>query len=114
MGLDNIPRIGEAETGLHKHRIGALIKIRALLTDEQRSELARIREEAREQWRERLVDSCEADFDRLCPDAEGPWSRRGCVRQHWEDLSSECQDAVEAARARVHRGHHGRGGMGAF
>jgi Spy/CpxP family protein refolding chaperone len=98
--------IGEAETELHKHRIGALIKIRALLTDEQREELRGIREETRTQWREHLVDSCGADIDRFCPDADDPWSRRGCVRHHWEELSSDCQNAVEAARARAHRGHH--------
>ena len=109
--------IGQAETELHKHRLGALIKIRALLTGEQREELSRIREETREEWRERLVDSCDADIDGLCPDADDPWSRRGCARTHWDELSADCQNAIESARARRghHRGkHHGRRGMGGF
>jgi Spy/CpxP family protein refolding chaperone len=109
--------IGKAETELHKHRLAALIGIRALLTEEQRQELSRIREETREQWLERLVDSCEADIDGLCPRADDPWSRRGCARAHWDELSSDCQNAIGAARARRghHRGkHHGRRGMGGF
>jgi hypothetical protein len=111
--------IGKAETELHKHRLGALIRIRALLTDEQREELRQIREETRGQWRERLVDSCETDIDALCPGADDPWSRRGCARAHWEELSSGCQDAIEAARAEARRGHHrgrhhGREGMRGF
>jgi Spy/CpxP family protein refolding chaperone len=111
--------IGKAETELHKHRLGALIRIRALLTAEQREELSRIREETRGQWRERLVDSCGADIDALCPGADDPWSRRGCARAHWDELSSGCQDAIEAARAKARRGHHrgghhGREGMRGF
>ena len=109
--------IGKAETELHKQRLAALIGIRALLTEEQREELSRIREETREEWLERLVDSCDADIDGLCPDADDPWSRRGCARAHWDELSADCQNAIESARARRghHRGkHHGRRGMGGF
>jgi Spy/CpxP family protein refolding chaperone len=99
--------IGKVETEIHKHRLGALIGIRALLTEEQRAELSQIREETRAQWRQPLLDACEADIDGLCPDADDPWSRRGCARAHWEELSSDCQNAIEAAMAR--RGHHHRG-----
>ena len=109
--------IGKAETALHKHRLGALIKIRSLLTEEQREELRRIRDETREEWRERLVDACEGDIDGLCPDADDPWSRRGCARAHWDELSADCRDAIESARARRghHRGkHHGRRPRGEF
>jgi Spy/CpxP family protein refolding chaperone len=109
--------IGKAETELHKQRLMALIGIRALLTEEQREELSRIREETRAQWRQPLLDACEADIEGLCPDAGGPWSRRGCARAHWDELSSDCQNAIESARARRghHRGkHHGRRGMGEF
>ena len=102
--------IGQAETELHKHRIGALIKIRALLTDEQRAELIGIREETRSQWRQPLIESCEADVDRFCPGAEGPWSRRGCARDHWEELSPDCRDAIESAREKARRGHRGKPG----
>ena len=102
--------IGQAETELHKHRLGTLIKIRALLTDEQRAELIRIREETRAQWLQPLIEACEADVDQFCPDDEDRWSRRRCLRDHWEELSADCQDAVEAARGEARRGHRGRPG----
>jgi Spy/CpxP family protein refolding chaperone len=91
--------IGEAETELHKHRLGALIRIRALLTEEQRAELARIREEAREQWLEPATLACQADADQFCPDAEDHWSRGRCLRDRWEEVSPGCRDAIEAARS---------------
>jgi Spy/CpxP family protein refolding chaperone len=91
--------IGEAETELHKHRLGALIRIRALLTDEQRAELTRIREEAREQWLKPATLACQADADHFCPDAEDHWSRGRCLRDRWEELSPGCRDAIEASRS---------------
>ena len=109
--------IGQAETELHKHRLGTLIKIRALLTEEQREELSRIREETRAQWRERLADSCEADVESFCPDAEDRWSRRRCLRDHSEELSADCRDAIESAKGEARRGRRGRPGrrgMGEF
>jgi len=106
--------IGKAETELHKQRLAAMIGIRALLTEEQREELSRIREETRAQWRQPLLDACEADIEGLCPDANDPWSWRGCARAHWEELSSDCQDAIESARGRRGGHHRGRRGMGGF
>jgi Spy/CpxP family protein refolding chaperone len=108
--------IGQAETELHKYRLQTLIKIRALLTDEQRAELSRIREETRAQWRQPLIEACEADVDRFCPEAEDRWSRRRCLRGRWEELSSDCQGAIKAARseARRGRGKPRAGGMSEF
>ena len=111
--------IGQAETALHKRRLAALLEIRAMLTEEQRAELARIREETRTRWGKPQIEACEVDVDHFCPEAEAPWSRKGCVRDHWDELSSECRDGIEAARAKARRGHHrgshhGRGGMGEF
>jgi Spy/CpxP family protein refolding chaperone len=109
--------IGKAETELHKHRIGALIKIRALLTAEQREELRQIREETRAQWLQPLIEACEADVDHFCPDQDGRWARRRCLRNHWEELSADCRDAIESARAETRRGHRGgfgHRGMGEF
>jgi len=96
--------IGQAETELDKHRLETLIRIRALLTEEQRAELIGIREETRRQWLQPVIEACEADVDQLCPDAEDRWSRRHCLRQHWEELSAGCQDAVETAKGEAGRG----------
>jgi Spy/CpxP family protein refolding chaperone len=102
--------IGQAETALHKQRLAAIIRIRALLTDEQRAELSRIREETRGQWREPLIEACESDVNQLCPEAEAPWSRRRCARDHWQELSPGCQDAIEAGRGKLRRGFRDRRG----
>ncbi len=108
--------IGQAETELHKYRLQTLIKIRALLTDEQRAELTRIREETRAQWRQPLIEACEADVDQFCPEAEDRWSRRRCLRDRWEEVSSGCQGAIEGARSEFRRGRGkpGPDGMGEF
>lgn len=103
--------IGQAETELHKHRLGTLISIRALLTDEQRAELVEIREDRRAKWRHAPIEACEADVVELCPDAGEPWSRRRCLRQHWDELSPGCQGGVESAREQGRRGR-GRPGRG--
>jgi hypothetical protein len=117
--MEQAEAIGRAEVALHKHRLGALLEIRGLLTEEQRAELAEIRKETRKRWREPQIEACEVDVHHFCPDAESPWSRKGCIRHHWEELSPECRDGIEAARSRFRRGHHrgghhGRGGMGEF
>ena len=117
--MEQADAIGQAEVALHKHRLGALLKIRGLLTEEQRAELAEIRGEMRKRWRGPQIEACEADVDQFCPDSETPWSRKGCIRDHWEELSPECRDGIEDARSRFrggrHRwGHRGRGGMGGF
>jgi Spy/CpxP family protein refolding chaperone len=109
--------IGQAETALHKQRLAAIIRIRALLTEEQRAELSRLREETRAQWREPLIESCEGDVAHFCPEAEAPWSRRQCMRDHWQELSPACHDAIEARRGKAGRGvrdRRGPDGMGGF
>jgi hypothetical protein len=109
--------IGRVETELHKHRLGTLIKIRALHTPEQREELARIREETRGRWLQPLIEACEIDAEHFCPDDDDRWSRRRCMRDHWNELSSDCQEAIEDARGEARRGLRGRPdrrGMGEF
>jgi Spy/CpxP family protein refolding chaperone len=101
--------IGQVEVDLHKHRLGTLIRIRALLTEEQRAELVQIREEKREKWRHPPIEACDPDVEQLCPDSKDPWSRRRCLRRHWDELSSGCRDGVESARE---QGRRGRGKPG--
>jgi Spy/CpxP family protein refolding chaperone len=104
--------IGKVETEMHKHRLSTLLKIRALLTPEQREELMQAREERREERMQPLIDACEDDWNRLCPDAEDRWSRRQCMREHREELSEECRDALESfpRRGFKHRPGEGFGG----
>ena len=104
--------IGKLETELHKHRLSTLLKIRALLTPEQREELMRVREERRGERMQPLVDACEDDWNRLCPDADDRGSRRQCLREQRENLSEECQAALESLPRRgfKHRPGEGFGG----
>jgi Spy/CpxP family protein refolding chaperone len=109
--------IGKLETELHKHRLRAMIKIRALHTPEQLEELAEIREETRERWLGPLIEACEPDAEQYCPDDVDHWARRRCMREHWEELSADCRDAIEDARGAGRRGMRGGPGpqpMGEF
>ena len=106
--MQQVETIGALETEMHKHRLGTMLKIRALLTSEQREELIRIREESRGHWRRALLEACEADLEAVCPEAEDRWSRKQCLHEHHEELSTACQDAIDAASRARHdfpKGH---------
>ena len=103
--MQRVETIGAVETKMHKHRLGTMLKIRARLTPEQREELVRAREESRGSMRHALSEACRADLQAVCPGAEDRWSRKQCLHEHSEKLSTECQDAIHAAR-RARHGHH--------
>lgn len=105
--MQKVETIGVVETAMQKHRLGTMLKVRALLTPEQREELVRVREESRGHWRHALLEACEADLEAVCPEAEDRWSRRQCLHEHHEELSTECQDAINAARRARHGFHKG-------
>lgn len=100
--------IGAAETELHKQRLEALIKIRALLTSEQRERLVRIREDSWARWVQPLIDACEGDVERFCGGSPEGRLRRRCLRDHYGELSPECQDAIESAKGARGGRHHRR------
>jgi Spy/CpxP family protein refolding chaperone len=105
--MQQIDTIGAAETEMQKHRLGTMLKIRSLLTPEQREEMVRIREESRGRWKHALLEDCEADLEALCPEADGRWSRKQCLKEHREKVSAECRDAMRAARRARHGFHKG-------
>lgn len=94
--------IGRTETELHQLRLATMIDIRNLLTEEQRDELAEIREEMRERFGAPLSDLCEDDADALCEDADDRWDRIRCLRANREELSDACREALESRRGRRH------------
>ena len=103
-------RIGALETERHKHRLATMMRIRALLTPEQRAELAELREEKRSHWSHvrdhGLSEACEGDVEEFCSDARWPGSRRHCMRRHRDELSEECREALESRRSFRHGRHH--------
>lgn len=97
--------IGEVETKMQKHRLGTLLEIRALLSPEQREALSGIRKDVRGDWRHALTEACDADLAKLCSDADDRWSRKQCLREHRDELSSGCREAIGAMH-KAHHGHH--------
>ena len=103
--MQQIDSIGAVETEMHKHRLSTMLEIRALLTPEQREEMAQLRDETRGRWKHALREACGADVEALCPDAEDRWSRKQCLREQRENVSEACLDAMKAAKG----AHHGSG-----
>ena len=101
-------RIGLLETSLHKHRLAAILEIRSVLTPEQRRQLAELREEERGRYLEPVADACRDDALRLCSAAEGRFERMRCMREHRDDLSGACREALQDLRR--DRPHKRRGG----
>ena len=108
--MKQIETIGAAETEMHKHRLGTMLEIRALLTPEQREQMTQFRDESRGRWRHALREACQEDLETLCPDAADRWARKQCLRDQREKLSAACRDALEDS-LRAHRGPHGGGPM---
>lgn len=101
--MAQIEALGEAETNAHKHRARTMLRIRVLLTPEQRAQMVEMHGEQRE----RALDECAADLEALCGDAGGGRAGLGCLHRHLDELSGACRDALPK------RGPwHGRGGPG--
>jgi len=103
--MKQVDAIGEAETAMQRHRLATMLKIRALLTPEQREAMVQMREESRSHWKRALLEDCEADLAALCPEADDRSSRKQCLKENREKVSAACSDAMKAAR-RAHHGFH--------
>ncbi len=98
-------RIGKLDTEKRKQRLAAVLKVRSLLTSEQRAELVKIREEKKEAFLAPIREACAEDMERLCP-GMGPGPERGmCLHEHKAELSEGCRSAVRE----MHGGHHQEG-----
>ncbi len=105
--MDQIETIGTVEVEMHKHRVGTMLKIRALLTPEQREALTQLREDTRGHWKHVLREACEEDLATLCPDAGDRRDRRQCLDENHEKVSPECKDAISSARRARREAHRG-------
>ena len=105
--MTQVDAIGAAEVEMQRHRLGTMLKIRALLTPEQREEMTWLREDSRGRWRHALLEECEADLEALCPEADDRWSRKQCLKEQREKVSPACRDAIKAAKRARHSSHKG-------
>jgi Spy/CpxP family protein refolding chaperone len=103
--MAQVETIGELEIQERKNRLGAMLRIRSLMTPEQRAELSRIREEARSRRFAPLMDACGADLEALCPEAEPGRPMARCLRENGDQLSEGCRAAIS---------EHGPRGGGRF
>lgn len=98
--MEKVEAQGALETEEHKNRLRAIMDIHALLTPEQRAELAEIREERKEKWRhkhrrhKKSLGACGKDRHSLCGDASGA-AVLGCMQDHFAELSDSCRGALE-------------------
>ena len=95
--------LGRIETALSKHRLATMLRIRALLAPEQRSQLLEIRREKRAR-KEAVRESCAAEIEQWCADADSSWERMRCLRKNEARLSESCAAALGPPRC-----EHGRG-----
>jgi Spy/CpxP family protein refolding chaperone len=97
--------IGQLETELRKLRLATLLEVRAMLTEEQRSEMIAMREERMQSGLQPMMEACAEDVDALCPDVEDPRSLMHCMRENRESLSEGCRESLR--KGHPGRGHHG-------
>jgi len=106
--LDQAVKIGRIRIEESKHRLSTLLRIRTLLTPEQRRQLAELQRRAprEQQWRDART-ACEGDIQRLCPDAARGRETHECMREHRDELSEGCSTATQELRRRggPPRGH---------
>ena len=88
--MAHVESLGELETQAHKFRIGTILRIRSLLTPEQRSELTQMREEGKR----RVHEACSTEIENLCPEAEGPRESMRCLFRNQDELSEACENAL--------------------
>jgi Spy/CpxP family protein refolding chaperone len=96
--MRQVEAIGAIDVEMKKLFFQALIDIRKQLTPEQRQQLLaleRKRRNQRDAKRKELVASCELDVVAFCPDAATRRDRMRCMREHRDELSSECSAAIE-------------------
>jgi Spy/CpxP family protein refolding chaperone len=93
--LQQAESIGELELEERKNRLRAMIRIRGLLTPEQREELMRMREELGPRGRRGPLGGCQKDLRGVCREAELGRPALQCLSQHWDELSEECRSMLE-------------------
>jgi Spy/CpxP family protein refolding chaperone len=92
--------VGALELEEHKNWLRAMLRIRALLTPEQRQKLIELREELAASVFDAARGACKADIDRLCGDAVDARQSRECMRRRRDEVSRPCREAIASEFAK--------------
>jgi Spy/CpxP family protein refolding chaperone len=90
--------IGALELAERQNRLQAMLRIRALLTPEQRQELIRLGGESQMRRKPDVISACRTELTSLCPDATHEQAWRQCLHAHTEELSAACRAAIQHRR----------------
>ncbi|MDJ0850857.1 MAG: Spy/CpxP family protein refolding chaperone [Myxococcota bacterium] len=96
--MQQAERIGTLETRNRQLRLRAMLAIRALLSDEQRAELVRMRGERRPgepRPRGGPLGPCSVDLAELCPESRPGRAALRCLANRWDDVSRPCRRFVQ-------------------
>jgi Spy/CpxP family protein refolding chaperone len=100
--LEQADVIGALESEERRRRLAAMLAIRSLLSDEQRAELVRIREEAHlgmggpRERRSAHGRPCGPELEKWCPEAPSGRDALLCLAEHWDEVSPRCRSVFEA------------------
>ena len=92
--------IGALELEEYKNWLRAMMRIRGLLTPEQRTVLIRMRKELFAEVFAGSREACKGDIERLCSGRQGDEEARACMRRHRDDVSVTCRNAIAAEFAK--------------
>jgi hypothetical protein len=97
--LEQVERVGQLQTALHKHRVATLLEVRSRLTPEQRAQLMQRRRARRGGGPGPLRRVCAEDVARYCASAAPGLELRRCLRsQEPESLSQGCRERLARPR----------------
>lgn len=102
--MAQLEAIGALEVEARKERMATMLRIRGLLTPEQRAQLTALRQERRAQRFAPLLEACGQDVERLCPDAPPGRGSLRCLREQGDQLSAACWEALDELPRRSGKG----------
>jgi Spy/CpxP family protein refolding chaperone len=93
-------KVGALELEEYKNWLRAMVRIRGLLTPEQRIELVKMRKELFAQVFAGSRAACSGDIERFCSGRHGDEQIRACMRRYRDDVSDTCRGAIAAEFAK--------------
>src|SRR5262245_905838 len=90
--------IGALELAARKQRLQVMLRIRALLTPEQRQRLIRLQETWHTRRMPDVMPACQAESTDFCPDVAPGRPHLECLYDHMAELSEACRTALQGRK----------------